>query len=102
MGAASLNDRHELVGLLLQGRAQLLQRGKQFVFNADQRGEMYSCGDNVVGGLAKVDVVVRVHFAGATRAPQQFTGAIGDDLVGVHVGRGAGTGLKNIEDEVVV
>ena len=28
MGAASLNDGHKLVGLLLQGRAQLLQRGK--------------------------------------------------------------------------
>src|SRR2546421_9245379 len=42
-------------------------------------------------------------FAGTlARTPQQFAGTIGNDLVRIHVGRGTGAGLKNIEDEVII
>src|ERR1051326_939131 len=41
-------------------------------------------------------------FARATRSSQKFAGTIGNDLVRIHIGRGTGTGLKNIEDEVII
>ena len=67
-----------------------------------QRGEMDGGGDDVVAGLAAIDVVVGMNRFVAAFAAEHFDGAIGDDLVGVHVGRGAGAGLENIHDELVV
>src|SRR5712692_5152049 len=47
-------------------------------------------------------MIVGVDLAVAAGATQQFAGMIGDDLVGVHVGGGAGASLKNIKHEVAV
>jgi hypothetical protein len=47
-------------------------------------------------------------IVGADRRPaphfaaQQLDSAVGDDLVGVHIGRGAGAGLEDIDRELVV
>ena len=47
-------------------------------------------------------MIVRVHdVIGTERAAQPLGGAIGDDLVGVHVVRGAGAGLIDVDDEVI-
>src|SRR5713226_158651 len=43
-----------------------------------------------------------MHLARAARAAQQFAGAVGNDLICVHIGRGAGAGLKYIEHKVTV
>src|SRR5947208_9257415 len=43
-----------------------------------------------------------MNLAGATSATEQFTGTVGNDLVGVHVGRSARTGLENIEHEMII
>ena len=60
-------------------------------------------GDSVVGALLHIDVVVgmdRVFAAQLARG--QFVGPAGDHLVGIHVGRGPRTGLKNIQHELGV
>src|SRR5437867_1171616 len=65
-----------------------------------QSGHVDGAGDDVVAGLASVDVVVWVDGFVASLAAAQFDGTVGDDLVGVHVGRGPGAGLENIHDEL--
>src|SRR4051794_22211906 len=51
-----------------------------------------------------VDVVVRMHQRRTfgEGAAEQLRGAVSDDLVGVGVGRGSGTGLKDVQDELIV
>ena len=50
------------------------------------RGEAHRGGEDVVGGLAEVDVVVRVdERVVAARATEDFDRAVGDHLVRVHV-----------------
>ena len=55
--------------------------------------------DDVVRGLAVVDVVVGVYGRLARQGP---VGQGRDHLVGVHVGRGAGSSLVDVEGELVV
>ena len=58
---------------------------------------------DVVGALRRVDVVVRVQRrVVALRVPHHLQRAVGDHLVGVHVGRGAGAALDDVDDELVV
>ncbi|MNY81819.1 hypothetical protein D3C86_2235890 [compost metagenome] len=47
--------------------------------------------------LVRVQVLVL-----ALLMAEQFERAVGDHLVGVHVGRGAGAALNHIDDELVV
>ncbi len=47
-------------------------------------------------------MVVRVDQLAAEFSAQDLGRAVGDDLVGVHVGRGPGTGLEDVDDEVRV
>ena len=58
---------------------------------------------DVVGALAQVDVLQRVQVlvlaAGVTQVLQR---AVGDDLVGVHVRRGARAALDHVDDELLV
>ena len=53
-------------------------------------------GDGVVAALAAVDVIVRVDGLAALAA-----GEGGEHFVGVHVGTGAGAGLKHIDRKVL-
>ena len=67
------------------------------------RGDMHGTGKAVVRGLAHVDVIVRMDRAlRAQLTAQQLVRAIGDHLVGVHIGLGAGAGLPNHEWKVIV
>ncbi len=63
---------------------------------------MHRGGYDVVAGLALIDVVIGMDQFFAALATEQFNGAIGDDLVGIHVGRSAGAGLENIQDKFAV
>src|SRR5258708_12730689 len=47
-------------------------------------------------------MIVGMNFARTARTAQQFTGAVGDYFIGIHISRRAGAGLENIEDEVTV
>lgn len=60
-------------------------------------GDVDGGGEDVVGGLGGVDVVVGVHGAA-----QPGAGEVGDHLVGVHVRGGAGPGLEHVDREVGV
>ena len=63
---------------------------------------MHGRGNDIVGGLAQVHLVIGMNPAGAQIAAQDLRGPVGDDFVGVGVGGSAGAGLKNIQDEVTV
>lgn len=56
----------------------------------------------VVGRLAHVDVVVGVNgLLAAKLTTHHFNGPVGNDLVHIHVGLGAGTSLEDDEGEFV-
>ena len=66
-------------------------------------GDVHRGRERVVGRLAPVDVVVRVHRRlRPTLAAGELDRAVGDHLVGVHVDLRARPGLEHDEREVVV
>ena len=82
---------------------ELFECGNERFLHRDGGGDVDRAGDDVVGRLLLVHVIVGMdgRFAAAlTRG--DFVGAGGDDLIDVHIGRGAAAGLKNIDDELVV
>ena len=61
---------------------------------------MHRGWETVIRTLAAIDVVVGVDgFLAALLAAQNFNGAVRDDLVGIHIGLGAGTGLPDHQGE---
>ncbi len=103
VGAAHHDDVVVLLGL---GRQLIAEPGDGRVEPLIQLGhhrDVHGGGEGVVGGLAAVDVVVGVHGRlRAAHSPGELDGPVGDDLVGVHVGLGAGAGLEHHQREVVV
>ena len=91
-------------GLFGQHLAASLQGGNQPLVDRRGHGHVDGRGKDVVGALAEVDVVVRMdRLLGAEAvAAGKFDRPIGDHLVGVHVARGAGAGLKDVDGELVV
>ena len=68
----------------------------------EREGQTGRSRDHVVGRLSHVDVIVGVDLVvGALRAAKHFRGAIGQHLVGVHVVRGAGARLIDVDDELI-
>src|SRR5210317_397701 len=47
-------------------------------------------------------MIVGVDGSAAEGLVKQLTGAVGDDLVSVHVGTGSGAGLEDVEREMIV
>ena len=73
------------------------------VLQEPQGGHLAGGRNDVVGGLAVVYVVVGMHQGIiALGAAQDINGAVGDDLVGVHVHRRARAALNGIHDKVIV
>ncbi len=67
------------------------------------RGDVHCRRKRIVRRLAHVDVIVRMYRRlGAARAAQHLVGAVGDHLVDVHVGLGAGAGLPDHQRELIV
>ena len=94
-------------GLLLEGADQLFGGG-EVVADQVERGDPHRRGEDVVGGLGHVDVVVGADdrvVAALARADaarvEQLDGPVGQHLVGVHVVAGAGAGLERVDPEVV-
>ena len=92
----------KLRGLGPQGVLQVEQRGVERSRRALQ-GKAYGGGDVVVRRLPPVDAVVGMDgpVDAARTAAEQLVGAVGEDLVGVHVVRGAGAGLEGVDPELV-
>ena len=103
VGAADLDDIVPSVGLGGERVVQVREGGQQVVSDLFGGGDGHRAGEDVVGGLRHVDVVVGMDRGlGAAFAAERFDGDVGDDLVGVHVGLRAGAGLPDDEREVVV
>src|SRR5919199_6657871 len=67
------------------------------------RGDVHDRGEGIVGRLAVVDVVVRMdRLLRANHTARELDSAIGDHLVGVHVGLRARAGLEDDKRELAV
>ena len=101
LGAAHFDDGAEFGGFGGAGVFEFGQGGEEFAGGEDG-AEFDGGGVDVVGGLGEVDVVVGVQ-AGvvAFGVAEDFQGAVGDDLVGVHVRGGPGAALDDVHDELV-
>ena len=103
VGAADLDDRGKGLGLYGQSGAQRLHGGQQGALQLNRHGHMQGRGEGVVAGLAEVHMIVGVHRALAAQHPTGgFDRPIGDHLVDVHVGLGAGARLPHLEREFSV
>ena len=102
VGTTDLDDVAEVLNLHLKGVAQASQRRQEGVLELDNGGDVHGSGEGVVGRGRHVDVVVGVDgLLGTHGATEDLNGTVRDDLVGVHVGLGAGAGLPNDKREVV-
>ena len=97
MGASGLDDPVELARLALERRSEVRQRRQEVTFDRHQSRDVQRGRDHVVAALAEVDVVVRVDLLS-----QQLAGAVGDHLVGIHVGAGSAAGLKHVDGKLGV
>ena len=93
MGPPGLDDVGELRGLRLQRRAEPVDRRQQIALDLAEGGDVDRRREDVVRGLAHVDVVVRVGPVAGER---------GDHLVRVHVRGGARPGLEDVDRELVI
>ena len=102
LGAADLQDVAELLAL---ARERVAEQG-EFVQEVPQREgqpDLDGGGVRVVRALAAVDVVDRVDVGVvALGVAVELQRDVGDDLVGVHVRRGARAALHDADDELVV
>jgi hypothetical protein len=102
VSATNLDDLLERLALCLDGVLEGNQRRQKRLLQVQNGGDVHDSGECVVGRGAHVDVVVGVDgLLAAHGAAQNLNGAVGDDLVGVHVGLGAGAGLPDDQREVV-
>jgi hypothetical protein len=102
VGAADLDNVLELVDLHLEGVAEGLERRQKRLLDLDNGSDVHDGGEGVIGGGGHVNVVVGVDgLLGAHGATEDLNSTVGDNLVGVHVGLGAGTGLPDDQREVV-
>ena len=82
----------------LEGCNQAIHCRDQLILDAQHRRDVHGGGEGIVGGLRHVDMVVGVQKLLA----RDVVAAVGDDLVGVHVGLGAAARLPHHQREVVV
>ena len=75
----------------------MLQRRQQVLHHRELRRHADRRGDYIVGTLSQIHMVVGMHPGLAHRR-----GQIGDDLIGIHVGRRAGAGLVDVDREMRV
>ena len=92
--AAHLQDVGELLALGAERGDQLVDRGDELRV-AERHADVQRRRIGVVGGLRAVDVIVRIAvLVLALLVAHQLERAVGDHLVGVHVGRRAGAALE--------
>ena len=101
LGAAHLQDVGVLIGFHTEGIGELVELLAQ-ALDLVKHSDAESARIGIVGGLALVDVVVGIdHIVAALLEAHGFQGEVGDHLVHIHVGAGAGTALKNILRELI-
>src|SRR6266404_4983264 len=98
--AANLKNGIEFLRLFVQSRAQIIEGWEQIVDNSIQGREVNRRGNYVVARLAAIDMVVRMNRLIAAFPTAKLASAIGNYFIGVHVGRSARAGLKNIQGKL--
>jgi hypothetical protein len=102
VSAADLDDLLKGLALGLEGVLEGDQGRQERLLKVQDSGNVHDSGEGVVGRGAHVDVVVGVDgLLAAHGAAKNLNGAVGDDLVGVHVGLSAGASLPDDQREVV-
>ena len=102
LGAPHLQDVLEFLGLCLESAAQQRHRVHQ-PENAEIGRDLQRRRIDVVGALAHVDVFVGMQeLVLAPLMAHELQRTVGDDLVGVHIGGGAGAALNHVNHELVV
>jgi hypothetical protein len=100
--AANLHDVREFPAFVAKRLLEQFQLRQQ-PFDGETEADLERRGISVVGALAAIDVIVGVELlVAALRVAGQFLPAIGDHLVDVHVGRGAGPALHDVHHELIV
>ncbi len=103
VGAANLDDVVEGGGLAGQGLLQGGEGRQQPVRDGGDGRQVHGAREDIIAGLAPVHLVVGVHQARfPAGAAEQFAGPVGQHLVEVHVGLGAGAGLPDHQGELGV
>src|SRR5262245_51995703 len=102
LGAPHLEDVGKL--LRLRGeRAPQLDHGVDEAGDGEMQRHLHGGRIHVIGALADVYMLVRVQvLVFAASMTEYFQSTVGDDLIGVHVGRGACAALNDIDDELIV
>ena len=79
------------------------ERGIEQIRDLKRGGDMHGGREAIVRRLAQIDMIVGMNrrFRAARRA-QHLVRAVGDHLVDIHVGLGAGAGLPDHEREMLV
>src|SRR5207237_374846 len=91
----------KLFGFALAGGGEGIERGIK-ILKLKQRTETHTGGEDVIGGLSVIDVVIWVDEIFAELATHDLSSAVGDDLVGIHVEADAGSGLEDVNHEFLV
>ena len=100
MGAAGLDHMIEGFGFLGQGPGKMLESGNQLLLDRQPGGHVDRGRDHIVGGLPEINVIVGMHHLGIPG--DNLRGPSRNDLVGIHVRRGAGPRLVDVQNELVV
>jgi hypothetical protein len=102
LGPPHLEHVGELLRLLSQRVLELTQGVGQIPL-FEHRRHPHSGGIGIVGRLTEVDVIVGMAVGVvAPLVSHELQSPIGDDLVGIHVGRGTGAALDHVHHEVAL
>ena len=102
LGAADFQDIPEFPGLVRKGLAQPTHRGNQGL-DAAERRDLERGRVDIIGALADIDMLVGVQLCiVAARMAQNFQSAVGDHLIGIHIGGSACAALNDIDDKMPV
>ncbi len=102
VGAADFDDIGKGFDLGIQRTSQMGQGRFQVFFDLDHSRDMHGGGEAVIGRLPAIDMIVGMNrIAFAHRPAKDFARAVGDDLVGIHVGLRATAGLPDDKREVI-
>ncbi len=103
MGAADLDDAGERVFLVAQRVMKPAQCRNKIGRDPRRRGDMHCGRERVVRRLAHIDVIVGMNrLLGAEFAAEHLVGAVGDHLIEIHIGLGAGAGLPDDKGKMIV
>ncbi len=103
MGPAGLEDAVELAGFAPEGARELAESGGEPALEKLERREPHGRGIDVVRALAHVHMVVRVDDPVPPFPPaEDLFGAVGEDLVHIHVERRPRAHLEDVDGELVV